>query len=575
MIFSKAVGGNQRQREATRRSILFWIVPVVFLLGFFFYPLAAVFATAGKTAFSQGLQIDMWQRVWRPLRFTFFQAGLSTVLTMLLGLPAAFVFARFTFPGKKLLRVLATLPFILPTVVVAASFNAFLGPRGLVNAALMRWFDLAAPPVQFMNTLGAILIAHVFYNVSVVIRVVGSAWSQLNTRQEQAARVLGASAWRTLWEVTFPLLKNAIFGAALLVFLFDFTSFGVILMLGGPKFATLEVEIYLQAMHMLNLPAAGLLSAIQLGMTLILTSLSARLHTRRDTKMMPLLHNEAVRRPRSWAERLLVGGITVLLVLLLVLPTGTLALRSVTRLDAERGEHGAVEAALTLDYYKELFTNRRGSLFYVPPVEAARNSLAYAGTTVLISLVLGLLVTYALARRTRANRILEPVLMLPLGASAVTLGLGFILAYNRPPLQLLSSPLLVPIAHSLVALPFVVRTLQPALVSIPISLRQAAAAMGASPWQVWKEVDLPILGRATLVSAIFAFTISLGEFGATSFLSRPEYPTLPVAIFRFLSQPGALNYGQALAMSTLLMIVCGVSIFLLEQLRLPGVGIEL
>ncbi|MCD4672055.1 MAG: ABC transporter permease subunit, partial [Anaerolineaceae bacterium] len=313
----------------------------------------------------------------------------------------------------------------------------------------------------------------------------------------------------------------------------------------------------------------------QLGMTLILTSLSARLHTRRDTKMMPLLHNEAVRRPRSWAERLLVGGITVLLVLLLVLPTGTLALRSVTRLDAERGEHGAVEAALTLDYYKELFTNRRGSLFYVPPVEAARNSLAYAGTTVLISLVLGLLVTYALARRTRANRILEPVLMLPLGASAVTLGLGFILAYNRPPLQLLSSPLLVPIAHSLVALPFVVRTLQPALVSIPISLRQAAAAMGASPWQVWKEVDLPILGRATLVSAIFAFTISLGEFGATSFLSRPEYPTLPVAIFRFLSQPGALNYGQALAMSTLLMIVCGVSIFLLEQLRLPGVGIEL
>ncbi len=258
-----------------------------------------------------------------------------------------------------------------------------------------------------------------------------------------------------------------------------------------------------------------------------------------------------------------------------MLPTGSLAVRSVTRLDAARGERGPVTTALTLDYYRELFTNRRGSLFYVPPVEAARNSLLYAGATVVLSLVLGLLVTYALARRTPANRIMEPLLMLPLGASAVTLGLGFILAYNRPPLQILSSPFLIPIAHSLVALPFVVRTLQPALVSIPGSLRQAAASMGASPWQVWREVDLPIMARAALVSAIFAFTISLGEFGATSFLSRPEYPTLPVAIFRFLSQPGALNYGQALAMSTLLMLVCGVSILLLEQLRLPGVGIEL
>jgi len=208
-------------------------------------------------------------------------------------------------------------------------------------------------------------------------------------------------------------------------------------------------------------------------------------------------------------------------------------------------------------------------------VEAVRNSLLYAGATVLISLLLGLLVTYALMRNTRANRVLEPLLMLPLGASAVTLGLGFILAFNRQPLQILASPLLVPIAHSLVALPFVVRTLQPALVSIPVSLRQAAASMGASPLQVWREVDLPILARATLASAIFAFTISLGEFGATSFLSRPEYPTLPVAIFRFLSQPGALNYGQALAMSTLLMLVCGISILLLERLRLPGVEVEL
>ncbi len=205
-----------------------------------------------------------------------------------------------------------------------------------------------------------------------------------------------------------------------------------------------------------------------------------------------------------------------------------------------------------------------------PPVIAARNSLIYAGVTVVLSLALGFLAASSLARRSLLNRVLDPLLMLPLGASAVTLGLGFIVTFNRPPLDVRTFPWLIPIAHSLVALPFVVRTLQPALASIPASLRQAAAVMGASPWRVWLEVDLPIVARAALVSAIFSFTISLGEFGATSFLARPEYPTLPVAIYRFLSQPGALNYGQALAMATLLLLVCAISIVVLEQIHLPG-----
>ena len=145
-------------------------------------------------------------------------------------------------------------------------------------------------------------------------------------------------------------------------------------------------------------------------------------------------------------------------------------------------------------------------------------------------------------------------------------------ALDTPPLDLRASPLLVPLAHSLVALPFVVRTLQPALASIPERLRMAAATLGASPWRVWREVDLPIVARAVSVAAAFAFTISMGEFGATSLVARPEYPTVPIAIFRFLSQPGALNYGQALAMATLLMGLTLAGILIIERLRLPGVG---
>ncbi|MFO3797818.1 MAG: ABC transporter permease subunit, partial [Anaerolineales bacterium] len=121
--------------------------------------------------------------------------------------------------------------------------------------------------------------------------------------------------------------------------------------------------------------------------------------------------------------------------------------------------------------------------------------------------------------------------MLPLGASSVTLGLGLILAFRRA----VTSPILIPLAHTLIALPLVVRTLQPALASLPVRLREAALVLGASPWRAWWEVEWPILWRAILVAATFAFTVSVGEFGATLLVARPEFPTLPLAIYRFLS----------------------------------------
>jgi thiamine transport system permease protein len=246
--------------------------------------------------------------------------------------------------------------------------------------------------------------------------------------------------------------------------------------------------------------------------------------------------------------------------------------RSITRLEADRGARDQVRTGFTGDYYSELFINRRESLFYVPPFTAIGISTGYAALTVLLSLLIGFPVASALARPGRVERLLDPLLMLPLGASAVTLGLGFIVTFNRSPLTLVNSPFLAPLAHTLIALPFVIRSLQPALASIPDQLRQAAASLGASPIRVWAAVDWPIVGRATLSAGVFAFTISLGEFGASSLVVRPEYPTMPIAIARFLSQPGGLNYGQAMAMATILMVVCGLGILLIERLRLPGAG---
>jgi thiamine transport system permease protein len=237
-------------------------------------------------------------------------------------------------------------------------------------------------------------------------------------------------------------------------------------------------------------------------------------------------------------------------------------------LDADRGQRVQIRASFTTDYYAELFVNRKDSIFYVPPILAASNSLLYASATVALSLLMGFPAAAALARPGRLERILDPILILPLGASAVTLGLGFILAFGR----WLASPWIVPLAHTLVALPFVIRTLQPAIASLPQRLRQAASSLGASPFRSWQAVDWPILRRATLAAGGFAFTISLGEFGATSLLSRPEYPTIPVAIYRFLAQPGGMNYGQAMAMATCLMVLTTAGILVIERLRVPGTG---
>jgi len=273
----------------------------------------------------------------------------------------------------------------------------------------------------------------------------------------------------------------------------------------------------------------------------------------------------------TWSSRLGAAVVISILVGLLITPLAALALRSVTPIY----DHGQASSQpgieFNLDFYRERNQNRRQSFFYAPPTTAMLISLGYAAITVTLSLALGFPAAYALARNrgSLTGKALDAALMLPLGTSSVTLGLGFILALDHPPLDLRTSPLLVPLAHTLVALPFVVRSLVPALLSIKPRLRQAASVLGASPFQVTWRVDLPLVSRALLVAGTFAFTISLGEFGATALLARPEYPTIPIAIYRFLGQPGALNYGQALAMSTLLMIVCAAGMLLIERFRLP------
>ncbi|MFJ5676989.1 ABC transporter permease [Streptomyces sp. NPDC093097] len=546
-------------------------VPLAFFAAFFAYPVVAIVGRGLKDG-------GQWQLgrfgavlsdpdVLHVLWFTVWQAAASTVLTLLVALPGAYVFARFDFPGKQVLRAVVAVPFVLPTVVVGSAFLALVGRGGLLD-------DLWG--VRLDTSVWAILLAHVFFNYAVVVRTVGGLWAQLDPRQEEAARVLGAGRFAAWRRVTLPALGPAVAAAALMVFLFTFTSFGVVQILGGPTFSTLEVEIYRQTADFLDLPTAAVLTVIQFAAVLGLLGLHAWTVRRRESTLRLVDASRTARRPHGRGQWALLWGTLAVIVVLLVLPLAVLVERSFA------GPHG-----FGLVFYETLHSAAAAdTTFAVAPLDALWNSLAYGAAATAIALLIGGLAAAALTRArpvpgpsgrtpliTRLLRGFDALLMLPLGVSAVTVGFGFLITLDKPPLDLRESWWLVPLAQALVGAPFVVRTMLPVLRAVDGRLREAAAVLGASPWRVWREVDLPMVRRALLIAAGFAFAVSLGEFGATVFLARPDQPTLPVAVARLLGRAGEYNYGQAMALSTMLMVVCAGALLVLERIRpLPRTG---
>jgi len=541
------------------------LIPLLFLIIFFLYPLFSIFDISlrpnGAFDFS-GFQRLITSAYYRDtLGFTIWQAFLSTLFTILLALPGAYVFTRYRFPGKSILLSFATLPFVLPTVVVAIAFSALIGSGGIINSFLMNILKLEAAPIQLEGTLAIILIVHVFYNYAIALRMIAGFWANQSTRMEEAAQVLGCSGWRLWWEIRLPILRPAITAAAVLVFIFSFTSFGIVLILGGIQFATLEVQIYYQALNLFNLPMAAALSLVQIGIMFLMMIVYTQLQKNIAADFQS--SENIAKSPQNWRERgFLLMNLAVMIGLLFA-PLFALIWGSFTV-----GDDG-----FTTQYYAALNQNVRGSVLFVPPLVAVRNSVAFAGMTTLFAVTLGLLTAYLIAGRKSAwSRWLDPLFMLPLATSAVTLGFGYVIALDEPPLDLRASWVLIPIAHTLVAMPFVVRSILPALRSIPPSTLEAAGVLGASPFKAWLNIELPLISRGLIVGATFAFTVSMGEFGASLFIARPDTPTMPLVIFRLLGQPGITNYGQALAMSVLLMVVCSAAFVAIERIRTAGIG---
>ncbi|MCK6211319.1 iron ABC transporter permease [Georgenia sp. EYE_87] len=540
-------------------------VPLVFLGTFFAWPVLAIvgqgFFPDGALDLSAVGEVFSRSRTWRIVGLTVAQAVAGTALAVLLGVPGAYVLYRCRFRGRGLVRAFVTVPFVLPTVVVGVAFRALLAEGGLLGF------------LGLDGTFAAIVAALVFFNYALVVRTVGGLWARLDPRAEQAARALGASPARAFRTVTLPALGPAIASAASMVFLFCATAFGVVLVLGGLRFGTIETEIWIQTTQFLDLRAAAVLSVVQLVVVAAALTLAGRSRRRQERALRLRTDNDAGNQLRLVVRR---GGslrpgpdlgpalVTAAVVVgLLGLPLAGLVVRSFRTPDSGWG----------LANYVNLGTTGGPNALTVTVWEATANSLRVAVDATVIAVTVGTLVALVVSRRPRrraarrAVNLLDALFMLPLGVSAVTVGFGFLITLDRPPLDLRSSPVLVPIAQAVVATPMVVRTVLPVLRAIDPRLREAAATLGASPGRVLATVDGPFLVRGLGLAIGFAFAVSLGEFGATSFLARPDRPTLPVVVFRLIGRPGAENYGMAMAAAVVLAVLTATVMGLAEKLR--------
>ncbi|MEA3201120.1 MAG: thiamine transport system permease protein [Thermoplasmata archaeon] len=510
-----------------------WALPAAFLAAFLAWPLLSFLRLAGPPA-----ALGAWEqgRLAASLKLGL----LTAALALAFGMPLAWLLGRHRFPGRKLLRALVTVPFVMPVVVVASGVIVLMGPRA-------------------SGTYAALLVAHAVYNVPLVVRLVGDAWAHLDPRAEDAAATLGAGPLLRFTRVTLPRLVPAILAATMLAFLFGFTAFGTILLLADPvRDATLEVAVYHEGILVYDLPVAATLALIQLAVTFLAALAYAWLARRAAAQESAASEAETLRplSPRAWPLIALAFGVAAAL----LSPLAAVLARALE-----------TPAGFGFEAFHRVFVDT-GALLYVPPVDALRHSLLFALACVAIAVPLGALAARAAAE---SGPLLDAVWMLPLGASAVTLSLGLLLVFpwQAGPfgLDLRGTAAMLVLVHVLVAFPFVARAMTGPLRARDPALSDAARALGAKRWQRVLWIEAPLLSPALLVGAVLAASVSLGEFAGALILLRPEYATVPAEMYRYLSstRPDPWVLPEAFALASMLMLLDLAIFALLERIR-PG-----
>lgn len=541
---------------------------IILLIPLFFIPVISVLSRAfltetGNFSLENFRSLLVSPYVWRIVWFTIFQASLSTLLSLFIGLPGAYLLSQYRFRGRFLLRAVCSIPFVLPAIIVVLGFVVFYGNNGFINHLLKALFNLNKPPLQLLYSFKAIIIAHSFYNFPIVLTIVSGYWEQVTDNSELTAYTLGASRSKTFFSVTLPKLYPAILSVASLIFLFCFTSFVIILVLGGgPQFTTIEVEIYREARVSIDLQSGAGLALISLFFSSLILALHIRIQRSmkggvivQSTKAI-LTPAMAVRPGR--AAKVLFSLYTVGALLFTLAPLAAIMVRSFQSQLTRSG--GTV---FTLKWYAQLFGLQAGPVLALAP-QAFSNSFLLASGAIVLAVPAALGLSY-LARDLLSRRgyFAELLFMLPLAVSSIILGLGYFILTQYTDNLVLKRLMLVAV-HAILTMPFMLRALIPVFQHMGNSTTSAALLLGARPAKVFFSIELPYLKHAIISGAIFAAAISLGEVNATLMFAGESMITIPILLYRLI---GSYNFYAACAVGTLLMLLCFILFAGFEYLR--------
>ncbi len=548
---NNSVTAGQFKSGSFNTNYLYLIFPSAVLLLFFLIPVISVFKGTSPAALLSVFTDSYYLHI---ITFTVFQALLSAFFSILAGLPGAWIMAGIDFKGKKLIRSLTTIPFVLPSILVVLGFVLTFGNSGYLNRFVMALTGTSQPPLKILYSFKAIILAHVFYNFPVSLRLISSAWSQIPENRYEAAKSLSAGKIRIFRTVTLPSLIPAVLVSFSLIFIFCFMSFAVILVLGGgPALSTIEVEIYRLARINLDINAAAALAGAGAVLTTVFTA--AYIFLQKNSSGNSMDSGAGIKKIRfsslSSPARLFAMVYILFIILIIAGPLTAVIVRS---FQTQTGWGGKI--SYTLRWYEQIMT---------PGItlKAIKNTLLFGAGSLLISLPAGLSAAWVGAKsRGNTGRIIEIIFMLPIGISTVVLGLGYFRLISILPENFIKSGILIIFAHSVIGLPFIVRSLTASFRKINPSMIDAARSLGADTARVFFDIELPLVISNVISAAAFGFCISAGEINSAIILSDGGILTIPIAIYRLIS---SYNFFGACAMGTILMLICVISLYIIEK----------
>jgi len=551
--------GDGDHTTVTRGGYLLLLALAALLALVFYYPLALVltgtFRSAGGWSLSALTSVISDPYYVHLIWFTIVQAAYSTLLSLGIGLVGAYILVHYDFPGKRTIRSLTVIPFVLPAIVVALGFILFFGNSGYLNRALICLFGLSRPPLRILYSLTGIVLAHAFYNAPIVMRVVSVSWEGFDPSIDEAAVSLGAGRLRRFIGITLPRLMPAILSSSALVFVFTFLSFPIVLTLGGARYATIEVGIYTLVRTLLDYNHGAALILVEMTISLFFTYLYLRAEGR---LAIPTQGSRRLSPRRFLAPPVSVGKVLIALYVLLV---GIFFLGPIVSIivDSLRSAQ-----SWSIANYAQLLSQRYSPFLGTSPLATVRTSLIIGSLATMASLLVGTMIAFFVVRGRIIGRwVIEAALMAPLAVSSVAIGFALLRGLSAPPLRLGGTLAAIVIAHAVLIYPFVVRVLRPILEGLDPQLVEAARSLGSSRLRAFLDIELPLLKRGLLVAAVFAFALSMGEMSATIILMRPGLSTIPIAVYGLLS---ARQFGAASAMAVVLIAVTAASFIVIDRL---------